>query len=503
MDSKRDDSERADGGTDATTAPDVVGFVLGEGSPGQRERVRTALALDLDLALDVADTRALLDDLRTLRATPTGQVVKALEREVLWRQRLRGRDPAAEPRRLVIWLRVAAVALIWLAISDRVFRSRPPSPSNVPPGTGMRLAQLLDVPAGGLGPSAAALAHALRAPVQWPQLALPVDSAEFVAAWQRVIARPLPSDFVDWLAAENVLSRARAAVQRRSVPELRTRWRQRTGAADVEARVQCLAAELAQRTAAELESAAPDLEQVAVALRALLASGAGPHHGVHAPLVRACRAELVGRVDGAEFGVGVVVLAALAELAVDDTDALGAFVATRADALIASLVTAPVDGRRPPLLRWGAPVHHLAEASRLLTLAPAFGADADGALRARMLLVAHLEERAERLRGFEAPELHAALRYGFADLIDLAESDRQLALWSPRLLVPDYRALAQFTWGSYPIRRGWADLQRELLGLTGLRTPPRLADAASLLLALCSDAMASDPRAPTSRALSG
>ncbi len=231
---------------------------------------------------------------------------------------------------------------------------------------------------------------------------------------------------------------------------------------------------------------------MAFALRGLLAAGASGAGDESRELLHALCSELVADLGGLDEGPRACALSALAEFAVESEASLRNIVAREADALIASTCTPRADHLRPALLRWNQPAYRIAEAGRLLLLAPAFGSDAAGAFRARLLLAAHLEERAAQHDREEMPELSAAALYGFADLIDCQEADRRLALWPARLILPDYLAVTHLTWGSYPIRHGWAALQDQIRGLSGVRTPNGILDSAALLLALCSDVASAD-----------
>ncbi|MBI5850069.1 MAG: hypothetical protein HZB39_03385 [Planctomycetes bacterium] len=406
-----------DDAADGADAPDLVGYVLGEGDAGERAAWQARIARDLDVALEVAETRALFEGMRVLRVTPSGEFVRTMAREVEWRSRLRG-VVVTPRRRVAVLLRVAAVAAIWLWIGERSFRpDAQETPAPIAHAEALRTA-----------PRALEVARAPRRERASVGISVEppgVASAEFVAAWDRVTSQPLPHDFANWLSAENQLSRLRAAAQRRASPELRARWRHRTGAADVEDRVAALAGEVESRTRALLASPAPEVEDLAFALRALLAAGVD---GPRLALVDACRTELAVQVDALDAGRAAVALSALAELAVLETETLGPFVAARVDVLARQAIEAPIDGRRPPLLRWTESASRLAEAGRVLALAPAFGADAPLALHARMAILAHLEERLARTRDFEVPELHALLAYGFGDLVDLPEHDARLEL---------------------------------------------------------------------------
>ncbi|MCC6782935.1 MAG: hypothetical protein IT457_08820 [Planctomycetes bacterium] len=461
-------------------ALDIVGYALGEGDAASRAAMQARVGRELELAVELAETRALFESMRALRTPTDPAFLATMAREVEWRRRLHALPQRSVAARVGFLLRAAAVAIVMLWLGNRYVRPDAVDPA---PSTA-RIDWSATAPR-----AFVALGHATRptAPALRPVLAPAIDAPDFVAAWERLAARPLPADFADWLAAENLLAQTRAALERRASPELRARWRYATGAADVEARVTRLVDELGARTVQLLAQAEPDVEDLACALRALLASGAirGRRE-----LLDACRDELARRVDRLDAGRAAVALAALADLAVLETDALGAFVAQRAERLAEAALERAPDGRRPPLLSWTEPAPRLAEAGRVLALAPAFGADAALSLRARMSIAAHLEERLARMQRFETPELHAAIAYGFGDLVELSAADAALAFWPARLLLPDYTALVHYTWSKYPLRAGWAELQLELRGLAALPTPTGLRDTAALLLALCSDAAA-------------
>src|SRR5690606_9804652 len=102
--------------------------------------------------------------------------------------------------------------------------------------------------------------------------------------------------------------------------------------------------------------------------------------------------------------------------------------ASAADELARDTLRTPADGRRPAMLSWLTPAQGLADAGRVLLVAPAFGTHAMLAFRARLMIAAHVAERLEARSGSEQPALVAAQLYGFGDLIDRREADRRLAL---------------------------------------------------------------------------
>ena len=136
------------------------------------------------------------------------------------------------------------------------------------------------------------------------------------------------------------------------------------------------------------------------------------------------------------------------------------------------------------LLRFETKPACLAEAGRVFDLAPAFGVAAALAHDARRLVCARLQERLAEAGG-ERPELLAALCYGCADLVDRDDLDRRLALWRPaQLAASDPVVLQQWAFSRFPPRAGWTEFQCALREVAAIDTPPRIRDAAALLLCL-------------------
>ncbi|MBK8976824.1 MAG: hypothetical protein IPM29_12975 [Planctomycetes bacterium] len=503
-------------------APDLVGHALGEGSERVRHRVRAAIAADVELAAEFAATRDVLETLRGLGdVRPTGRVRRALALAARRRIRLRGGPAVTWRDRVDVALRVAAVAVLWFGITWGVFgaglagllgaRAPQGGPEDVPE-VGLRLAFAGQV-SGGLR-----LGGELRAALLDGEL--PVADASFRSAYEQLTGVALPDRFETWLCADNLLSRLRRESVLRMSAEERARARRATGVPDLEARTAALAAIVASRTEAALVAShasgpatagpgtsGPALRDIALGLRGLLAAGSTTGEGPHRLVVQEAVLHLMdalkasrdaagrsgpasalrGRLDDGER---IVALAALSDVAVVDGGTVASFVAAEVDRIALDTLRAPADGGRPGLLHWGTPVGALGDAGRVLQLAPAFGASADLAFRTRLLVAAHLVERLARRPDVERPDLLVAQLYGFGDLIDRRETDRRLSLWRARHLRPDFVAVHQLAWSSYPVRPGWADFQAELRELGGQPTPDGLGDAAALLLALCTNVAA-------------
>jgi hypothetical protein len=529
-------------------AVDALSYTLGEGSPAERAAFRDALQSDLGLAVEIAELRDLFERCREIGTgiEPSGRVERALRRAVSRRVELRGLRRVSGRERLQFALRVAAVALISLAVGVGL-RAALPRAGQLREGlrgwerifVGPEVAlvgEAVGQSAGGQstggqstggqstdGQSASGVlrrrAEARPADPELVELlaaaALPVLEPGFIAEAERLAARPLPDEFRALLSAENRLALLRAEAELRFSPELRAAQRAATGAPDLDDRIRTLAAEVAQRVAVALRDRSDPRAHtaaIAIAMRGLVAAGSSAEVGPHQAQVRACRARLLAELE--ELGAApppadgtpvsgatalrTAVLAALTELAVlGDTEVIPR-IGAAVDDLARGVLRAAggAQARRPDLLSWSTPNEALADAGRLFWIAPAFGTHAGLAFRARLMVAAHLQERLEAGAGAEQPARVAALLYGFGDLIDRADADRRLALWRPRMLASDLVAMHHLSWSKYPVRPGWATFQRELRGIAAIPTPDGLRDAAALLLSLCTNVAA--PGAGTS-----
>ena len=497
-------------GTDGIAAGDaggldVIEYALGGGDAAERDRFRSAFEEDLGLALELAELRDLFESFRGLGAErglevePSGRVEAVVRAAVAQRVRLRRVGNRSGSTQL--WrswggdvLRVAAVALVALSVAF-AGRSLFPAEQGAPDADAAidRLAAL-EV----RGASTAVArdggedAFASLLDTEW----YPVSDSAFVARASRFASRPIPDEFRGLLSAENRLASLRAEAELRFSPDARAELRRRTGLADFDSRIGAVACEVAREVGglAQVVRAGGDPLDLAFALRALVAAGSDSVRGPHAEEVGLARDGLLGFLDGgAEVGRQslpgrrVSALCALAELAVLGDEAAIHCVAASSDEVASGVLggSGVGDQARPELLRFGTPIHALADAGRLLWIAPAFGSHPGLALRARMMVAAHVEERLDQGAGAEQP-----LLYGFGDLVDRDGVERALALWRPRLLRDDLVAVHHLAWSRYPVRAGWADFQRELRWLSGLPSPDGLRSRAALLLGLCTNVAA-------------
>ncbi|MGE0141694.1 MAG: hypothetical protein AB7I19_02365 [Planctomycetota bacterium] len=484
----------------------VVDYVLGEGSPADRHEFAERLGRELELGIQVGEAMDLFESYRVLEVTPSGRVMTTLRREFERRRRLRGLREVPAPWPLFA---IAAAAAIWFALSclgaawldgrqraavavslDGLPRAVAAADSIVTVPTALAVAGLANPENSGIQVRSIAERFASR----------PDFGPEFSAALEKVLARPIGRFEDTALLAENLVSRVqhrRGLGRSRSLREEPASLVSPCGGSVIHARADALAAEMLSRLAQMEPEQGMDPEEQALVLRALVAKGVADATG--RARLTALADVLCDVVDLLPPGPRVSVLLALAEHAVDAPADYGRFVADRTDALLATILSPRPNGGRPHLLHWGEPLPRIADAGRLLRIAPAFGTSADRAFFARCLLAAHLEERVARSTRFEHPELLAAQVYGFGDLVDREAADHALRFWPLRLLTPDYRTIVHRTWGSFPIRAGWAEVKGQILGLACEPTPVSLSDTAALLLALCADA--ADVEDPSTRAL--
>jgi hypothetical protein len=462
------------GTEDMRQSSDGLGdYVLGEGTATERARIRREIAADVDLAVECAELQTMFDRLSELRVEPTGEVELAVRYAVERRLRLR-RATSSSGRliQLAQIVSIAAASLFAFVIIDRLARSRvdvDPFESGVvtaaigdgrlPPQVDVELMRLLDA------------SH------------IPVRDPRFVACVERFQSIELPETFSGWLSAADEISSWREHSTLRFRPEMRREALHATGSPILDHRLTRLAATVASRIDADLENGTASTSELAIGLRAMLAVGSSRQIGLHQDTVHAVAVELLERLPRLTEGAVASSIAALSELAVVEGGRLAEVVGLYTEALARTTLTERPDGR-PGLLHWRTPVAELADAGRLLRIAPAFGVHAGLAFRARMMIAAHLDERLRVQSEVEHPALVAAQLYGFGDLIDRESAERALRLWRPELIAPNYVALHHIAWSKMPARPGWAEFQSDLRALSSWSTPREARDAAALLLCL-------------------
>lgn len=448
----------------------TVDWLLGELSDGEAGELKRGCAQDADFAKDTAELRCLFDDLRSLtpeRGSGDSRVALAVRRSVERRLELRrGPRPLGLQEVVVAALKVTAVAagcLGTLLIGEQWWIGMQKTAKE----------------------STALVAQAVPDPVR--ATILPV-SRDGVSVDQERSATA-------WLLATNDLAALRREFKSRFNPSLRRRAiRAAGGNISLEIRIESLADEIALKIDRGMDSAdnaGPQVpvEDVALALRALLAAGSSKRMGPHQTVVRRCSDHLERRVASLEGGELATALSGLMDVAVVYGGELARLVEIHTNRMIHRVIEPPIPTAEDPhvlpsLLSWTTPVGQLADAGQVLRYASAFGVDAAAAVRVRSYVSQHLAERIEKTKD-ERPDLLAAYLYGFGELGDREAVEHKLRLWRARDLVPEhFVALHHVSWSRFPLRSGWADFQRDLRRVSTSETPASAADASALLLCL-------------------
>lgn len=452
-------------------------------------------ATDPRLASEVAELETLFGALRTnLTCAPTGRVAVALQSAVARRGSLLG-DPARRwtvRRTLHFALRAAAVAAILVEGQVVLRRWHTESPMTVT----SHAAVVADVtPRGSGSDPVAARPRLFRAPEDGerrvastgPEATLGRLSAEFSRRYLATKAEADARGGGAAFSAENQLALRQLELGLCAAPKARHALLESVSDASlVEARVDALAEQIADEVAAvlprKLGENGAEPRELAFVVRALVASGSTVESGPFAAAVRGAGHALADRLPALRDADLAFALGAFADLAALHEGRARELFSEHAARLCATILGSTF-AHPSELLTWGCDAGALAEAGAVLRLAAAFGVPADSAYQARLLLLAHLQERAERLPG-ERPALAAAILYGFGELVDRKPWEHRLRLWHARDFLPDGTAVLHYTWSRGGLRAGWADLQRELRVLSTEPAPASLADRAGLLLAL-------------------
>ncbi len=459
---------------------------------------RSKLQSDPEMALEAAETRMLVEGLRSLTTEPTGRVEVMMRHVVRRHCQLRGNSPrwvkVADGARRVHWSRpllqlagVAAAVLVALVQWGR-------------PGSEVAVGVRTEV--------AAALPEASSVADNLPSIDEATKSEDFTTLFavggdslkrqydslEKLNRAGVLGSFV---GADNDLALLRLEFRQRLSEQSRRRSiRVCGGRISLEDRIQDMAADVAGMIGPRLDSKEAGITETSVALRSLLAAGSTARVGDHRITVRRCVDRVMAEIGGLEGGELASALAALTDFAVLTGGQAASLVAEHAQRL-AQTALEPRRGnsghagaeagaalRRPPLLHYETAVASLADTGHVLRLAPAFGVHPVLAHRARLFVAAHLQERLAA-GADERPDLLAALRYGFADLVDRSGVDQKLLLWHASDLVGRfYSALHHLAWSQFPLRPGWSEFQQELRGLASLETPGNVHDAAALLMTL-------------------
>ncbi|MCR9247033.1 MAG: hypothetical protein NXI31_18525 [bacterium] len=512
----RSPGDGGDGGGHDRLEP--IDLLLQQGTSAELADFRSRVAADPLLALDLADTVALLERLRTVRVEPnpafSGKLADVVRRA----------DRRMQPQhRFTPWLAAAAIAIVtfgfvtWVDPLDlRVERT---AVRDTEIGRRTDIAQPLgdSTAFGSATPGSAAAAarstnvaedtpHDGGAEANGTRSVGDLAYEEALGAMRRrfdVEAATQLRDALDhaiaeqtagadtlsrWLDPRNALAVLVRDHELRARTEVRhAAMRRHGGMVATDERVQALADTLALEIGATPGAAGRfRAHQIAVAVRAIVAAGASTparrlavERGVDRLVQRL--PELVGarRVD---------VLAALVEAAaVERIGVVG--IRRSGESLVAEVMRVDEETwqrRRPDLLTSRVPAATIGSAGRALALLPAFGVTSERCAFVRRLLLGQLRERRDQLQEPD-PALFAAMLYGYSDLLDGDDRDdlvRQLRRWKPVHLAPDFRTVQQMAWGVRPGQLGFTRLQCDLRALVALPDPDSMPQRALLCLCL-------------------
>lgn len=483
----------------AVSAAAPIDLVLGDAVAGGPELgpahtaaladLRARLQVDALLAIEVAETRDLIERCRalTVAASP---VFAARLYDVVLRAELRA---PRSPVRLAPWQPWLAVAAALLTVALLVWLD--------PLQVHRRGNQVV---AWAVAPADREPLPAAAAPVVAEQQELTTAmvwfesvvarmrqrlAAEGAAALQRELEAGLapPSDPLQtWLDPQHAMVELRLAHELRPRLELRHAALRAAGSLPVvDDRVQALAAGIAAELQADREPARRrDLASEALAVRALLAAGLTSE--ARAAAVDAAIERLVEALP-ALTGVDLLAtLPAVAEYAAVCGVGAGRVVAA-GQRLLDEVLRPDEDAwsrRLPALLGRKVPTALLGDGGRLARLLPAFGLPVDRCQLLRRLWLGQLRERMLLDQG---PEPAVAALYGFADLLAPDEVDLlalELQRWQPARLVPDYATVQQLVWGMAPGLPGHTRVHAGLRRLAAAADPAALPARARLCLAL-------------------
>ncbi|MEO6597605.1 MAG: hypothetical protein ABIP94_22910 [Planctomycetota bacterium] len=518
---------------DDATHLTLVDLLLAQGSPSAQAALREKVANEPQLALEMAETVALIEQFRQLRVEPSAQFAGQLA-DIVHRAERRISEPRASWWKPALAM-AAAAALTFAALWQWGPRGGEKRQTESVRASAFELQRASG--AGAAGATESSAVAALEFPTQSPRVAprvAPTVATQTVAippsrivqesaevAWQSMVEvmrnrldmEPSPrlsealnsrlqaprDSLGSWLDPRNALVLLRLDHELRASAELRRRaMRNQGGMEAADARVQELADQIAAELVAVTGTDGASVGEVALAVRAQIAAGSSS--AARAAAVAAGSEWLATRLPTYSDANLVAALASLVEVAAVQgtyTD----LVAAHGERLVAEVLRAEDawKRRRPALLTGRIDAATLGCAGRLLRLLPGLGTDAARCGLVRQLVLGRLQER--RDAGEDGPDVLVAMVYGCCDLMPEAERDeveRQLSRWKPVRLVPDFVTVQQYAWAIEPGRLGFTRLQRELRRLSILPAPTALDERAAFCLSLATNYAAFHDQLPFS-----
>jgi len=510
---------------DAAAAP--IDLVLGEGIAAGRElgplhaeslaALRTRLQYDPLLAIEVAETRDLIERCRGLTVA-TSPVFAARLHDVVQRAALRAPQPKPAAGFVLLGHRLLGLCAALLTVALLLWLDPLQAKTRVP-AAAVLASSPLDLTGTAPAASVAVQAERTTAMVAFETAVARMRerlAAEGSAGLQRELEAGLaaPVDPLQrWLDPQHALVELRLGHELRPKRELRQAALRAAGSLlVVDDRVQALADSVAEELLATSEARARwraaaaaaadedaegwptqalgaepqafELPTQALAMQALLAAGLTSERRELA--LSTLFDELAAALPHLAGEGLVAVLPAMAEYAA--MRGVGSELVRHAgERLLDEVLRPDADswGRwLPVLLSRKVPTALLADGGRMGKLLPAFGLPPDRCLLLRRLWLGQLRERMLVDRG---PEPMAAALYGFADLLAPGEVDSlalELQRWQPARLVPDYATVQHLVWGMEPGLPGHTRVRAGLRRLAAASDPADLGARARLCLAL-------------------
>ena len=463
----------------------AIDLLLGEGSAAEQAGLRVQIDGDPMTMLAMAETVALIEQLREVRVEAGSAYADKLAQIV---RRATHRLPSPQPTGWGGPLFMAAAALV-ACVGLHYFD-----------------------PAGLHEAAAVEWIHVERRPQT--QVAVPNVVPELAeVAWESAVDRMrqrlgeadaslMREAFEDGLRPDrDALSRwidpRNALVWLRLDHELRANAARRVdviaehgGLLAVDERAQQLAFGLAaQLPSLMLESPSPrTVAVVALAVRALIATGADPRRSQALALAGDWLSVQCPRCTGAARVTALAGLIEYAAIYEAHRDAVRGIGETLVDEVLRSDVETWEKRRLPELVGNHIEAAVLGDVGRVLAKLPAFGVEGARCALVRQLCLGQLRTRCAS--GAPSAEVCAALVFGYADLLpelERAEVELQLLRWKPVRLLPDFVTVQQLAWGIEPGRRGFSRLQNELRQLAVCPTPVAFAERAVFCLCLAKD----------------
>ena len=485
----RDPEQGAGGGVERPDDSELlqpIDLLLGEGTPAELQRCRDHMSSDPLAALEYAETRQLVEELRELTVEPTPRLQGLMDTVVRQSERrLRLRQPTGRSWGFEVGLVAAAAAVLLsiLLLTDPMgLQESTEARSDVAAAQNV-VSEPVRSPAAPEAPAVSVVAATWDAAVRLgPGSKLASAWSRFQSAQEAYDGNPAER-LSRWLSSRNALAVMQLDYELRSTPQARHEaLRKRGHPVAIDRRVQQLAATLSEQLLEENDLPA---REVAMCVRALLAAGDD-----YQSAMRRGGDRLVASLPAASGGELASSLLALGELAAA-TGQHAEVVREHSERLLDEVLSVDEQTwtrRRPRLLSGLVSAAEIGDAGRLLALMPAFGVDPEQALFVRLLMAAHLQERRD-VRN-DTPEILAALAYGFGDLLrpeEGEEVDSRLRTWSPVSVVPDYLALHQLAGSRSPATLGYARFQLALRRIMALEAPEGLSDRAALCLCLAAN----------------